>query len=370
MLSNQPSFTCLLALAIALSLAVALKAADAPTGAPIEIALVGCAHIHTPNFVSRMKKRTDIKVKYVWDHDAARAKKYADELGAPVVLDLNQIWGDSLVSAVVICSETDRHPELVLAAAKAKKNIYAEKPLGFTATDSYAMAKAMADSGVFFQTGYFMRSEPAMQFLKQQADAGAFGTITRIRGCNAHSGALGGWFDKDYRWMADPKQSGIGGFGDLGTHSLDIMLWLINQPVERVSAVTSMGTARYEGCDELGEGILVFKNGVIGTLAAGWDDVSNPVSLEICGTEGHAAVVQGKLYFQSKHVKGADGKQPWTQLPPAKPHAFDAFLDAVAGSKDAMLITGAEAAYRAAVMQALYDAAKEQKWTPVQQPAQ
>jgi predicted dehydrogenase len=317
-----------------------------------------------------MKRRSDIKVKYVWDHDAGRAKKYAAQLGAAVAPDVAQIWNDPAIVGVVICSETDRHLDLVLAAAKAKKNIYAEKPLGFSAKDSYAMADAMKTAGVFFQTGYFMRSEPIMQFLKQQVDSAAFGKITRIRGCNAHNGALGGWFDKDYRWMADPKQSGIGGFGDLGTHSLDLMLWMMNEPVDRVSAVTSPGLARYEGCDELGEGILVFRGGAIGSLASSWDDVANPVSLEISGTEGHATVMNGKLYFQSKKVKGADGKQPWTELPPARPHALDAFLDAVAGKKDVALVTAPEAAYRAAVMQALYDAAKGQNWAKVQQPGE
>jgi len=357
----------LLALAAMFCFAANALAADA-SPAPAQIALVGCAHIHTPDFAKRMKKRSDIAVKYVWDHDAARAQKYGELLGATIVTDLNQIWNDPKIVAVVICSETDRHLDLVLAAAKARKHVYAEKPLGIDAKDSYAMAKAMQDAGVMFQTGYFMRGEPVMQFLKQQVADGAFGKITRIRGCNAHSGALGGWFDKDYRWMADPKQSGIGGFGDLGTHSLDIMLWIMNEPVDRVAAVTSNGTARYEGCDELGEGILMFHNGAIGTLAAGWDDVSNPVGLEICGTEGHAAIFNGKLLFQSKKVAGADGKQPWTQLPPAWSHAFELYLDAVAGKKDATLVTGSEAAYRAAVMQALYDAAKGQKWAEVQQP--
>ena len=361
------SLLCLLSLPVA---AASLPAAEVTPAAsePVDVALVGCAHIHTPGFVAKLKKRSDIRVKFVWDHDLARAQKNAQMLGATVTEDLAQIWNDPQIKAVVICSETDRHLDLVMAAAKAQKHVYAEKPLGIAAKDGYAMARAMSDSGVMFQTGYFMRGDPAMQFLKEQVEKGTFGTITRIRGCNAHSGALGGWFDKDWRWMADPKQSGIGGFGDLGTHSLDLMLWLINQPVERVTAVTSPGTARYEGCDEFGEGILVFKNGTLGTLAAGWDDIANPVTLEICGTEGHAAIVSGKLYFQSKKVPGADGKQPWTQLPPRLPHAFDAFLDAVTGKKDAMLVTGAEAAYRAAVMEALYAGAKEQKWVEVQQP--
>jgi predicted dehydrogenase len=353
--------------AASLLLAVPASAADA---SPPELAIVGCAHIHTPDFVNRLKARHDVKVKYVWDHDAARARMTAEKVGAAVVEDLNQIWNDPAIKAVVICSETNRHLELVTAAAKVKKHIYAEKPLGMGAKDGYAMADAIHEAGVLFQTGYFMRGDPKVLFVKEQVEQGNFGKITRIRSSTTHSGALGGWFDKEWRWMADPKQSGVGAYGDLGTHSLDLMLWLMNEPVIRGTATTSMGTARYEGCDELGEGIIVFKSGTIGTMAAGWDDVANPVTLEIAGTEGHATIVNDTLYFQSKKVKGADGKQPWTQLPAAWTHPFERFIDAVAGKPNAALMTAAEAAYRCAVMDALYEGAKGQKWAAVQQPAQ
>ena len=57
--------------------------------------------------------------------------------------------------------------------------------------------------------------------------------------------------------------------------------------------------------------MMIFDNGTLGSLVAGWDDVADPVTLEISGTEGHATVVEGKLFFQSKHVEGADGKKPW-----------------------------------------------------------
>ena len=66
---------------------------------------------------------------------------------------------------------------------------------------------------------------------------------------------------------------------------------------------------RYPGCDESGEALLKFQSGVTGTLAAGWVDTDNPVTLEISGTEGHAAIVQGLLYFQSSKVAKADGQR-------------------------------------------------------------
>jgi predicted dehydrogenase len=301
----------------------------------------------------------------VWDHESARAEKRAGELQAPVVRDLSKIWSDATIPAVIICSETNRHEELVNAAAQAKKHLFVEKPLGFRASDATSMADAIERAGVLFQTGYFRRSDPAMRFIREQIQKGRFGRITRMYASNCHGGALGGWFDTEWRWMADPKIAGCGGFGDLGTHVLDLLLWFGGE-VERVTAIIDNGTARYPGCDEYGQSMMQFKKeGTIGTVAAGWDDVANPVEMVVAGTEGHATIIKGQLFFQSKHVEGADGKSPWTALPAPMGHAFELFLDAIGGKKDVPLVTAREAAYRSVVMEAMYHAAKERQWIDV-----
>src|SRR5690349_4052678 len=103
---------------------LSLPSALAQTEKKVTIALVGTAHIHTPGFISLLKSRTDVKVKYVWDHDAARAEKRTKEVGAAVASDLRQVWADPEILAVVICSETNRHHDLVLGAAKAGKHMF------------------------------------------------------------------------------------------------------------------------------------------------------------------------------------------------------------------------------------------------------
>jgi len=330
----------------------------------IVIAFVGVAHIHTPGFVNLIKSRKEVKVKAVWDHDAARAEKSAGELGAKVVKDANEIWSDPEIKAVVICSETNRHHDLVLAAAKAGKDMFAEKPLGITAKESVAMADAIEKAGLLFTTGYFMRTDPKHLFLKEQVEKGNFGTITRARGSNCHSGSLGGWFDKEYRWMADPKIAGVGAFGDLGTHKLDILMWLLGG-IDDVTAEVKAVTHRYGECDETGEALIHFKSGVLGTLAAGWVDVEDPVQLLISGTEGHAVIVENHLYYKSKKVPGTDSKEPYTQLPSAPRAPMHQFLDAVGGAKDQPLVTPREAAARVQVMEAMYTGARERKWVKV-----
>ncbi|GAB4463230.1 MAG: hypothetical protein OHK0029_31510 [Armatimonadaceae bacterium] len=331
-----------------------------------KIAFVGAAHIHTPGFVRTTAKREDIQCKYVWDHDLARAEKRAADLpGAQAVPTLDTVLSDAEVEAVVVCTETNRHEQVVIPAAEAGKHLFVEKPLGYAADDAYRMAEAIEKAGVLFQTGYFTRGSAVVQYLKQQVESGAFGKITRVRGSNCHGGALGRWFDTEWRWMADPEIAGCGAFGDLGTHMLDILLWLFGE-VEQVTAQLDTGTNAYEGCDETGEGMLRFKSGTIGTLAAGWDDVANPVTFLISGTEGHAAVIHGKLHFQSQNVPGMDGSAPVREgeLPQGWSHAYDLFLDAVIGKEGVRekLVGVREAAYRSAVMEAMYIGARENRW--------
>jgi predicted dehydrogenase len=326
-----------------------------------QIAVVGCAHIHTPGFLNTLRDRADVRVAAVWDHDRARAERSAGVVTAPVVEDVDAIWSDPAITAVVICAETDRHEALVLAGAAAGKHLFVEKPLGIGGRDAYVMAEAIERAGVCFQTGYFMRSTPIHRGLRALIGQGVFGKITRLRHSNCHAGALKGWFDTDWRWMADPAIAGVGAFGDLGTHSLDILLWLLGD-VERATADIQVVTGRYGDCDESGEGLLHFASGTVGSLAAGWVDVAHPVNLLLSGTEGHAYVCNGQLFLQSEHVPGADGQAPWTDLPSALPHAFVLFLDALSGAENVPLVTPREAAARSAVMEALYRGAHAQTW--------
>ena len=163
--------------------------------------------------------------------------------------------------------------------------------------------------------------------------------------------------------MADPAVAGCGAFGDLGTHVLDLLIWLCGD-VSAATAQLDVGTARYGDCDETGEGLLRFTSGAIGTLAAAWTDLADPVSLVVSGTEGYAYVHGDHLHFQSKHVPGSDLRTPWTDLPADRPAGFEAFLDAVEG-RPAALVTPAEAAYRSRVMAALYAGAKANAWATV-----
>jgi predicted dehydrogenase len=76
-----------------------------------------------------------------------------------------------------------------------------------------------------------------------------------------------------------------------------------------------------------------------------------------------ARLQAGVLHYRSERVEGADGSHPWTDLPSPLPHAFELFLDALAGRRGLPLVTPREAADRVAVMEALYQSATRDRWT-------
>ena len=274
------------------------------------LGFLGVAHIHTPNFIRRINDRPDqFRVKAVWDAQPQRAEVAAGHLNCSTVADYAAILADEEIDAVVITSETVLHRELAEGAAAAGKDMFVEKPLAIDADDAFEMRKTIDEAGVIFQIGHFMRSDPIYRAIKQLIDDDALGTITRLRHCNVHQGAIEGWFDTGrgwyqdgWLWMTDLERSGCGGFGDLGAHSLDMLMWLMGD-VEAVTAQTGALLGKYP-CDEYGEGMLRFANGAIGTIAAGWADLMRNPPILVSGTRGAAYVDDGKLYVESKNLPG------------------------------------------------------------------
>ena len=133
----------------------------AQDGKKIGVALVGGAHIHTPQYVGALKDRKSVTSsmsgttirsgrrngRRSWDwasRDRCRA-----------------IWDDPEITAVVICSETNRHHDLVMARREREEAHVRREAAGITAQESFAMAEAIEKANLLFTTGYFMRTSRA-----------------------------------------------------------------------------------------------------------------------------------------------------------------------------------------------------------------
>ena len=326
------------------------------------LALVGGAHIHAPNFAKRMAEASHVTTKYVWDpsHETARARQ--EVTGGQIVDNPEVIFNDPEVDGVVICSQTKLHKDLVPPAVRAGKHLFVEKPVGMNGDEAIRIATAVDKAGVIFQTGYFMRNSGVNQKARELIQDGSLGKITRLRLSNVHRGALDGWFDEEWRWMANIDQAGVGAFGDLGSHVFDLLLWFMEGDRPRsCTGYIDKVLARYPGCDEYGEGMVVFDSRAVATVAGGWVDRANPNQVEVSGTKGHLRVTDREL-FVTIPDRDIDGTRPWTDLPESLKHPVELFFDAVAGQDGLPMISAYEAARVNRLVSEIYRAHEKSSW--------
>jgi predicted dehydrogenase len=159
---------------------VALSAGMAPA-APDEkpgIALIGCGGRGLDDAKNASRFGTVVAVS---DVDAGRAEKAAGQFkGAKVVKDFRKLLERKDVQAVVNATPDHWHTLVNLAALKAGKDIYSEKPLTLTIDEGKRLVAAVKDSGRVLQTGSQQRSDKGFRRACQAVRAGRLGKVTQV----------------------------------------------------------------------------------------------------------------------------------------------------------------------------------------------
>jgi myo-inositol 2-dehydrogenase / D-chiro-inositol 1-dehydrogenase len=117
----------------------------------------------------------------VCDANAEAARAVAAELGGRAVDSLDEMLADPHVDAVAICASTDSHAELTVAAARAGKAIFCEKPVSLDLAEVDRAVAAVEETGVPFQIGFNRRFDPAHQAVREAVASGAIGTPQLVR---------------------------------------------------------------------------------------------------------------------------------------------------------------------------------------------
>jgi predicted dehydrogenase len=172
------------------------------------------------------------------DEVEARAHAAADRLGYErSTTDWREVIADPEVEAVSICAPNFAHRELALAAAEAGKHFWGEKPLGALPQDTVEIARAADAAGVRTIVGLNYRNPPAVQFARQLIADGELGDVNHFRMQFVASysanprGALS--------WRFSRELSGHGILSDLGSHALDLAMFLCG-PIVRATATSAI----------------------------------------------------------------------------------------------------------------------------------
>jgi len=212
-----------------------------------------------------------------------KAADYARRHGVPRWYDdADALIADPEVDAVYIATPPDSHRDLTVRAAAAGKPVYVEKPMARTGAECDAMIDACAHAGVPLFVAYYRRAMPRFRTVKNLLDGGAIGrlrTVT-VRMQRTSADVVGA----ELSWRLRPEVSGGGLFVDLGSHTLDLLDWLLG-PVTHVVGVAVNQGGHYRA-EDLVTGVFTFASGVQGVGVWSFDTHENRDEVEISGTTG------------------------------------------------------------------------------------
>lgn len=322
----------------------------------IRVAMLSGWHVHAKGYANEANAIPGVKVTAVWDNDIARGTAWADELGAAFEPDLDAVLARSDVDAVIVCTSTNLHKEVIIKAAKAGKHIFTEKVLATTAAEAKEIADAVRKAGVKFVISFPHRTMSHNLFAKKIVEAGTLGQVTLARVRNAHDGVAGGWLPPHF---FDPVTCGGGAMMDLGAHPMYLLPWLLGRPVS-VSSLFTQTLSHYDGIEDNAVSLLEFGNGAIGVSETGFVSKNSPYELEIYGTEGSLFVggPEGiRLYTKAGDVTGFLHPD---KLPAELPQAMDQWVNAINGGEDPVFGLD-DAVLLSEVMEAAYISQNEKR---------
>jgi myo-inositol 2-dehydrogenase/D-chiro-inositol 1-dehydrogenase len=134
---------------------------EATTTTTLRIGVIGVGRIGRMHAELLARRVPGAAVTRVQDAQSDSAREVADRLGVAAAGDVDELLGAADVDAVAICSPTDTHAELIVAAARAGKAIFCEKPVSLDLVEVDRALAAVAAAGVPFQIGFNRRFDPA-----------------------------------------------------------------------------------------------------------------------------------------------------------------------------------------------------------------
>jgi len=240
-----------------------------------------------------------------------RAQEGVERLGyGNWTTDWREVVEHPEVEAVSIAAPNYLHREIAVAAARAGKHIWLEKPCGRTPAETYDIGKAVEEAGVKSMIGLMYRHVPVLEYAKELIAAGELGEITHYRG----------YFLADYAadpngaltWRYKLDGAGLGVLGDIMPHTVDMAQNLLGS-IESVSADKEIFIReRPEVPEGMGTGHFVVEGGEMGTVE-NEDYVASLVRFEngARGTLENSRTCVGPHVRNSFEVNGTRGALSW-----------------------------------------------------------
>ena len=274
----------------------------------LKVGIVGCGGIANAKHLPAIKKNGHFEIVAFCDLIEERAEKARKAYGtedARVYTDYQELVKEDL-DAVYVLTPNNAHAPVTIAALKAGKHVMCEKPMAKTYEEAKAMVETAKETGKILTIGYQNRYRGDSQYLKRACANGDLGEIYYAKAHAIRRRAVPTW-----GVFLDEEKQGGGPLIDIGTHALDLTLWMMDNYAP--ASVTGSVFRKLAGQTETGNawgdwdpeiftvedsafGFIKMKNGATIQLETSWALNSLEVDeakTSLCGTKAGADMKDG-----------------------------------------------------------------------------
>jgi predicted dehydrogenase len=261
----------------------------------LKVAIIGCGAIYK-NHADALIDNNYAELKYVVDINESKAKEAAKLYNCEYLTDFQQILDNPEIDAIDICTPHYLHAPMAIAAMKAGKHVFTEKPMSIAVKEAEEMITVAKQYnrhlGVCFQNRFNSTTVKALEVL----NSGTLGSVKGIKGFVT-------WIrDEKYYtesgWRGSFKTEGGGVLINQAIHTIDLMQW-IGGGVEKLKAnVDTRTLSQVIEVEDTADATIVFKNGAKGIFYCTNSYTTNsPVEIEIHCDKGNLHIIDEELYL-------------------------------------------------------------------------
>ncbi len=353
----------------------------------LKYGIIGCGGIANGKHLTALKALdSEVEMVAFCDLIVERAEKASKEYGAKgskVFTDYKELLKLDL-DCICVCTPNISHCEITVASLESGKNVMCEKPMAMNYAEAQKMIDAKNKSGKLLTIGYQNRYRKNNLYLKKECEKGEFGDIYFAKAHAVRRRAVPTW-----GVFLDKEKQGGGPLIDIGTHALDVTLFMMNnyEPLyvsgtafHKLNNDTETGNAwgdwdpKKFTVEDSAFGYIQMKNGASIFLESSWALNTLEVkeaSSTLCGSKAGVQIIGTELV-----VNGVHGGCPYTQTPSFdgagvaffsgdsgyKEEVAEAqvFINAVRGKGD-LYVTPEQAAVVTMILEGIYESARTGK---------
>lgn len=303
---------------------------------PVKTAIIGCGNISSI-YIENAQKWDVLDLVACANRTLPRAQEQAEKFGVPHAIEIDELMADPEIELVINLTTPDVHAEIGLAALRAGKSVYNEKPLAISRADARLMLNEANARDLRLGCAPDTFLGGGLQTCRQLIDAGEIGIPVAA---NASMYILG-----PEAWHPDPAflyQVGAGPLFDIGPYYLTALISMLG-PVCRVTgsacttyAERTIGSGPKQGQTFAVEtpthivSLLDFADGPVATLTTSFDvsvsagtainlyDVGGAL-LEIQGTKGTLSLPDPNMFGGPVRLRRL-GESDWREIPISRAH--------------------------------------------------